>query len=323
MTFRNFIYYCAICGGWAAFLAWALAEVMGVFPPYESKTDAVIRASVIGALVGLLVASTIGMLDALLNSVGFARLMRAGVCLGVGLVGGAAGACVGQILENMFTTDAGDATQMSTIMKVVGWVIVGVAVGASIGIYDLMRASTSRQAFGMARRKIQNGIIGGAVGGVLGAVGLIFLNKGFGLLSDTNLLGKFDTGSLHSPRAIGLVILGMCIGLLIGTAHVVLKEAWIKVEQGFKAGREMMLSKPETTVGRAEGVDIALFGDMGVEKLHAKIVLQAGRYLLVDNGTPGGTFLNGERITGPTPLKNGDLIQMGKSALRFGERRKH
>jgi pSer/pThr/pTyr-binding forkhead associated (FHA) protein len=84
----------------------------------------------------------------------------------------------------------------------------------------------------------------------------------------------------------------------------------------------MMLTKPETTVGRAEGVDIAMFGDKDCEKLHAKIVLKSGRYYLVDNGTPGGTFLNGERISGPAPLKSGDLIQCGRSTLRFGERAK-
>lgn len=316
MTFRTFIYYCAICGGWAAFLAWGLAEVMGM---YSEEKNNYLKSIVTGGLVGLLVASTIGMLDALLNSVGFQRLIRAVTCLGVGLVGGAVGAGLGEFLS----VNLGSPESAFPIWQVIGWVIVGVAIGASIGVFDLLRATTSKQAFGMARRKIQNGIIGGAVGGVLGGVGLIFLARGFGMLSGMKLLGSLNPSQMHSPRAIGLVILGMCIGLLIGTAHVVLKEAWIKVEQGFKAGREMILSKPETTVGRAEGVDIALFGDMGVEKLHAKIVLQAGRYLLVDNGTPGGTFLNGERITGPTPLKNGDMIQMGKSALRFGERRKH
>ena len=61
----------------------------------------------------------------------------------------------------------------------------------------------------------------------------------------------------------------------------------MRVERGFKAGREMMLSKAETTMGRAEGVDIALFGDMGVEKRHARIVMQKDRYVL--DGGPAGT----------------------------------
>ena len=30
MSFRLFIYYCALCGGWAAFLAWAVVQASGI-----------------------------------------------------------------------------------------------------------------------------------------------------------------------------------------------------------------------------------------------------------------------------------------------------
>lgn len=39
MSFKNFIYYCAICGGWAAFLAWGVTEMMGLYP-YEKNVAA-------------------------------------------------------------------------------------------------------------------------------------------------------------------------------------------------------------------------------------------------------------------------------------------
>ena len=140
----------------------------------------------------------------------------------------------------------------------------------------------------------------------------------FGASEAVELKNKFPKSSV----AVGLVILGMCIGLLIGLAQVLLKEAWVRVERGFKAGREMMLMKPETSIGRAEGVDIALFGDMGVEKKHARIVQKKDRYYLVDDNTPGGTYINGERIYGSAPLSNGDLISMGRSEVRFQEKAK-
>ena len=54
----------------------------------------------------------------------------------------------------------------------------------------------------------------------------------------------------------------------------------------------MMLTKDETTIGRAEACDIGLFGDNAIEKLHARIVQKGNRYLLADDDTPGGTFLN-------------------------------
>ncbi len=37
---------------------------------------------------------------------------------------------------------------------------------------------------------------------------------------------------------------------------------------------------------------------------------------------PGGTFLNGERIREAKPLRNGDVIRVGKCTLSFGERRR-
>ena len=74
-----------------------------------------------------------------------------------------------------------------------------------------------------------------------------------------------------TPSAWGFVVLGLCIGLFIGLAEIILKEAWIRVEAGFRSGRELMLSKEVLTIGRGEGCDIALFGDSGVEKLHAHL----------------------------------------------------
>src|SRR5262249_60253475 len=102
--------------------------------------------------------------------------------------------------------------------------------------------------------------------------------------------------------------------------QVILKEAWVKVEKGFRAGRELILSKPLLTIGRAESCDIGLFGDPNVEKLHVRIVQRGGQYLVEDQGTQAGTLVNGRRIFGPTPLRSGDLIQIGRNTLSFGER---
>ena len=82
--------------------------------------------------------------------------------------------------------------------------------------------------------------------------------------------------------------LGLCIGLLIGVAQVILKEAWVKVEAGFRPGRELIVSKGEIVIGRAESCDIGLFGDNSVERTHARILRKGDRYLLVDSDTAGG-----------------------------------
>ena len=107
---------------------------------------------------------------------------------------------------------------------------------------------------------------------------------------------------------------------MIGLAQVILKEAWIKVESGFRPGRELILAQPEVTIGRGESCDVGLFGDPGVERLHAVIQRQGNVYLVRDAGSAGGTFVNDEPIHQPRVLRSGDAIRVGRCVLRFGER---
>jgi hypothetical protein len=311
MNFKSFIYYCALCGGWAAFIAWAVVA----FTPINRVGNVYTKTAMIAAVLGLLVAGVVGMLDALLNSVGAQRMVRIMLCLGIGFFGSMVGGLVGQSIR--------EATGKEMFM-VVGWIIVGIIIGISIGVFDLLRAAQASGGMGQATRKIINGIIGGTIGGALGGtLNYLFLTMTWPVAEEgTNLLPTMKDRFERFSQAAGLVILGACIGLLIGLAQVLLKEAWVRVEQGFRAGREMILSKPDTTVGRAESCDIGLFGDNGVEKLHAHIVLKNGRYVLLDSNTPGGTYLNGSRIGGPTPLSSGDTIGVGRNVLRFEERAK-
>jgi hypothetical protein len=301
MSFKVFIYYCAICGGWAALAAWALAFLAGLT---REDVNSYTSSTLTGGLLGLLLAAIIGFLDSLLNSVGSQRIVRVLVALAVGLGGGLIGGVIGEALKKGVEEAL---KQEIGLLRVVGWMLVGSAIGASIGVYDLLRALALRQTSRQAVRKIVNGLIGGVLGGLAG--GFLFQ------LPDVNLLPR-------TALAIGFVVLGLCIGLLIGLAQVILKEAWLRVESGFRPGRELIVSKSETTIGRAESCDIGLFGDPTIDKVHARVVLQGHRYLLADGITQSGTFLNEQRIAQPTPLRSGDTIRVGNSVIRFRERQK-
>jgi hypothetical protein len=163
-------------------------------------------------------------------------------------------------------------------------------------------------------RKVVNGIVGGVIGGLMGGV-LFDLMRGVATSDEHDLLPR-------SSLAIGLVVLGLCIGLMIGLAQVILREAWLRVEAGFRPGRELILSKPDTTIGRAESCDIGLFGDANIEKVHARVRLSGSRWLVADGDTHSGTYVNDQRIAEPTPLRSGDTIRVGNSVIRFGERQK-
>ena len=101
---------------------------------------------------------------------------------------------------------------------------------------------------------------------------------------------------------------------------LVLMDVIMPGQNGFQATRA--LSKDETTIGRAESCDLGLFGANPIERLHARIRLKNNRYLLDDAETPGGTYLNDERIISPTPLRSGDKIRVCNAVIEFGERQK-
>ncbi len=310
MSFKLFIYYCSLGGGWAAFMTWAIVQLTGL-RGMEDKTK---YAAITGAILGSLIAATLGAFDAILNSIGFQRVVRTMICAGIGLGGGAIGGFVGNSLYKrtikVVTLDGGATMEVGSLwVLVIGWILTGVIIGASIGVYDLLRAMLSKNDFRVPLKKTLNGVYGGFCGGLLG--GLPFE----ALMTNPNIP--------MSNLTIGLVILGLCIGLFIPLAQVVLKEAWVKIEAGFRAGREIMLSKDETLIGKAEHCDIGLFGGQGLEKQHARVILKNGQYFLKDLDTPGGTYVNDQLVTKPTPLRNGDAIRVGNCVLRFGERAKH
>jgi hypothetical protein len=300
MSFKLFIYYCALFGGWAALAAWGLAFGADLTREEAGKyTSSMLTAG----LLGVLVAAGIAFLDSLQNDKGAQRFARVLVALIVGLIGGLLGGLIGETLHDL-----------AHVPRFFGWMLVGLAIGASIGVYDILRVAGNRQGGRQAIRKVVNGIIGGVIGGLVGGV-LFDLLRGVAASDENDLLPR-------SSLAIGLVILGLSIGLLIGLAQVILKEAWLRVEAGFRPGRELILSKPDTLIGRAESCDIGLFGDASIEKIHARVMLSGNRWLVADGDTQSGTYVNDQRIDEPTPLRSGDRIRVGNSVIRFGERQK-
>ncbi len=294
MSFRLFIYYCALCGGWAAFLTWGLIQGIDQVKRPEGYPRVILIAGTLGALVS----AAIGFVDAILNATGTQRLVRVLVCAGLGLFGGAVGGLTGQVLYNNLD-----------VPLFVGWMLVGVLIGAGIGAFDIIRALNSGDRIGSGLRKSLNGVYGGLLGGLIGGLPFSFLMNSRALP--------------RSGQLISLVLLGGSIGLMIGLAQIILKEAWIKVEEGFRAGREVMLTKDETTIGRAETCDLGLFADNSIERLHASITQKNNRYLLSHIGEAGETLLNDQPLgTKPELLHAGDRIQIGKSVLSFGERQK-
>lgn len=74
-----------------------------------------------------------------------------------------------------------------------------------------------------------------------------------------------------------------------------------------------------TTIGKAKFVHIHARGFL-LSGIQAKIVKESEQFFLVNLGRKGKTKLNGEEIS-RQGIKNGDIIQIGKSVFRFLEGR--
>jgi hypothetical protein len=89
--------------------------------------------------------------------------------------------------------------------------------------------------------------------------------------------------------------------------------AWL-IELG--TNRSYQLYQGDTRIGRSRQNDI-VFDDKAVSREHILIREEQGRYTLYDRGSRSGTIVNGQRMSGPLLLADGDTIEIGDIRLRF------
>lgn len=80
---------------------------------------------------------------------------------------------------------------------------------------------------------------------------------------------------------------------------------------------QMFALGEEITVGRAPGCGIALADDTFVSQLHARVFRRGGDVWVEDLGSTNGTFINDRKVAAPTPLRRGDALKVGKTAMEL------
>ncbi|HEV3262954.1 MAG TPA: FHA domain-containing protein [Gemmataceae bacterium] len=300
------IYFNAVFGALGGLVGWLL---FGAFGEKNSAAEyqwfqQLIGGALVGGSIGYLVVSVDAMRDRSLLR--FCRLASYGVVLGA--VGGALGMWAGDQVNYLLVGRlAADPERRETALRLagtvlargLGWMFLGVAVGVSEGV--------AARSLG----KLSYGTAGGALGGLLGGAF-------FGLLLEAS---EKDASSYVWGQAVGLAILGACIGSLSALVQGVFQPASVKVVRGWQEGREYALLKSDSVLGRDERADIALFRDMKVEKRHAVIRRQASGFVLLNNhAPPEQTRVNGETVPQVARLHDGDRIQLGNVVLRFQAR---
>ena len=93
--------------------------------------------------------------------------------------------------------------------------------------------------------------------------------------------------------------------------------ASLVVRSGSQAGASFALQGQVTRLGRHPESEIML-DDITVSRRHAQIVRDGAHYVIHDDGSLNGTYVNAQRVEQAT-LMQGDEIQIGKFRLVFFE----
>jgi len=71
------------------------------------------------------------------------------------------------------------------------------------------------------------------------------------------------------------------------------------------------------TIGRRADNDVSLSWDNDVSRRHAELRRMPEGWTLVDAGSRNGSYLNGERVGGQHPLREGDVLRFGDTVVLF------
>lgn len=303
VIYANWFYLAFWCG-LGGLSGWAIME-----PTFD---DNAIGESALSFLLFPVVACCIGLFLGAAEGVMCRNYQRAMICglvgLAIGFGGGlvallAAGMVFGLMLQLAIAAwknpqpgeaPGGFAFLILMMGRAAAWAIAAIPAGIGQGI-------ALRE-----KRVILNGLIGGVLGGLVG--GLLFDPIG-------ELLTTADGQATYS-RAVGFTCIGLCVGCFVGLVEGWTKTAWIVMLKGPLAGKQFVLFRDTTVVGSTPKADIYLFKDDAIEPQHCIIYNRGGRFELVDQDTPDGTYVNGIPVKN-TLLQTGDQIVMGKTVLEF------
>jgi hypothetical protein len=84
------------------------------------------------------------------------------------------------------------------------------------------------------------------------------------------------------------------------------------VRRGPQPNHAFEVSKDVTTLGRDISNDIVL-NDRETSRHHLRLLRSGDTLTIEDLGSTNGTFVNGKRVSGMTPLQNGDMIGLGET----------
>ena len=88
------------------------------------------------------------------------------------------------------------------------------------------------------------------------------------------------------------------------------------VRSGALKGQRLVVKTPVANIGRADYNDL-MIPDESISTSHAKLQRREGVWVLVDLDSTNGTFVDGDRVKGETPISPGVTVRFGDISLVF------
>jgi len=283
----------AIFGAIGGLAGWAVITLALRFET-TSTPLLLLKDALLGAFVGLCIGLAIGAADQTADGWTRRKLPRIGLSGLIGLGAGMVGLVIGELI---FLWAGGGVWP-----RALGWAIFGLLLG--VGQW---------QVTGLQNKGVYAGL-GGLLGGLIG--GATYERLSMALLG----LGAGREVALTVGGAVGLVILGACIGLFIGLVETILRRAWLRFIHGPLEGKTFTLdsSRPIVTLGRSDVCDILLRHDAEAGAVHAAIATKGSAFTLTPRDGPVALRTAGGAQPVTTHLlQPGDMIQIGKSRFVF------
>lgn len=297
------ISYNLVLGAWAALVAWVVRDPL-LFYAGVALNDSYMQALADGALVGMCVGAMIGALEKFNSSASYGQ-GALGCAIGwvIGLLGGVAGL----LLANVLYLNVQLPDPYQEVLRVVGWMIFGIAVGLAPGI--------AAWSFWKLFASSLGGCLGGMLGGVV-LLALVFL---------PSWVPSFPNVPWAS-RAAGFVALALMVGALIALVQQALKRATLKITAQRLApgirpleGMSFDIFDRKTSVGSG-GDNWVINNDQQVLPHHVEIRQAGGKFVLHSMIATSPARVNNQPVQSHT-LTDGDRFWIGGTEIAFKARR--
>jgi DNA-binding winged helix-turn-helix (wHTH) protein len=116
-------------------------------------------------------------------------------------------------------------------------------------------------------------------------------------------VSRFGYAFVGTPDAAGLATADALVGTIPQCRLM-----WADGRASLGAGEHVLGREPETEI---------FLDSQSVSRRHALIRVSASGATLEDLGSKNGTFIGARKVTGPTPLADGDAIKVGSITLTF------